>query len=948
MATNEIGKRFSFPSVRVSETINGPLPLAVDWRNVIGVAAPFNRGPSAARITSRKQFIALYGEDSSPGSVFVQQAMLQGANEFVISRVTPVPTAASGAISFTDDINPLTGEATVGLTDERTVGLTLDFELISTPSAGATNYYGLQTTANGGNEALAVGVNTDGTLAFDLDGLGYFDVRGVEQINIANLIAAGYLGTEEVEIEPPTVVGSAGLQYIVADSGATNISKLVEAARPGLVLKAGAGTDMVIAGTGELTILSYPRLRSDGKYEILVSGEVTSVATTTDTVVVKAVGEATTGSFTVLSNTFRPFAGSSLPADSITLSDILSTSLGIAPISYTIVDNTDVGVAKPINYLTYDGTNYGLAATGVEVTFGESTTATSISVSLEAVFTITVLKQSLAIGETDAGAVGFPNTALAFDPGESSLSVLNKIRAAILDSAALNNLFSDITISSTTIPYTLGFSVGTTGPIGNDIRYTLDKVVGGGSPTDLNFIVDASDAFGVEQKFVGGSNDLNPASLYLYDRSGRALIFIQAISPGSYGNDIQVSVRPEDDGQFSLDVVLPNTSPNATGLASESYSLSNFSVDLTTGLYPETANSNLIRAFFIPALAGATVDEGTLSRTPVRTAPIDNSLAGSSDLTVATHPLHQGSPYMAALTLSGGVDLDPDADISESDLIAAIDRLEGEDIAILSCPSAVVGDFRYTNAVNTVVAQAEASSPYNGLRIAVLPTTPRLTPSRAELLNKTYTSARVVLVSGYARLNGYSNPRDNYNACGYYAGTLATRSPHISPAATVGVGGVNGVAGLDTTNNLDVLDQLTKSNIEVLHIDPISGATKFLNGRTTAGDYDNRWVSLRRYGDHLIMNLFRNLQWARSQSNDNTLRTRVASACDAFLQSELSQGHITSFEPTIADESINTDQDIATGNLNVKVSYVPVFPADYINMNIVRNFSANIVLNLNN
>ena len=92
----QITKKYSFPSINVTEVVRGPINENIPWRNVIGVAAPFSKGPKLARISnSRKDFIALFGEDQSLGSVFVQQAMLQGASEFVISRVLPENKSAT-------------------------------------------------------------------------------------------------------------------------------------------------------------------------------------------------------------------------------------------------------------------------------------------------------------------------------------------------------------------------------------------------------------------------------------------------------------------------------------------------------------------------------------------------------------------------------------------------------------------------------------------------------------------------------------------------------------------------------------------------------------------------------------------------------------------------------------------------------------------------------------
>ena len=145
---------------------------------------------------------------------------------------------------------------------------------------------------------------------------------------------------------------------------------------------------------------------------------------------------------------------------------------------------------------------------------------------------------------------------------------------------------------------------------------------------------------------------------------------------------------------------------------------------------------------------------------------------------------------------------------------------------------------------------------------------------------------------------------------------------------------------------MDYLDKVTLSRIECLYLDPVIKTFKFLNGRTTAANLDDKWLSINRISDYLVMGLFKNLQWARSQPNNAALRNRVASACDAFLATTKLAGWIQDYSPTICNDSNNSVQDIARGKLNVIISYIPVFPADYINVNLIRTFSNEFSLDL--
>ena len=62
-------QQYSFPNVSVRETIIGPTQFTSTWRNVIGVAAPFTKGPLLSKISSRQELVSLYGEDNALGSI---------------------------------------------------------------------------------------------------------------------------------------------------------------------------------------------------------------------------------------------------------------------------------------------------------------------------------------------------------------------------------------------------------------------------------------------------------------------------------------------------------------------------------------------------------------------------------------------------------------------------------------------------------------------------------------------------------------------------------------------------------------------------------------------------------------------------------------------------------------------------------------------------------------
>ena len=130
MATN-----LSYPNISFRETIVGPRPQTRPWESFLGVVGTFRRGPATPqRITSRQEFVYLYGEDTSAGSLAVQQALTQGATDFIIARAVPQDTAGVGTITLQNS-NPdipaqVALEGTVQDLVNYTTGLTLQVDYI--------------------------------------------------------------------------------------------------------------------------------------------------------------------------------------------------------------------------------------------------------------------------------------------------------------------------------------------------------------------------------------------------------------------------------------------------------------------------------------------------------------------------------------------------------------------------------------------------------------------------------------------------------------------------------------------------------------------------------------------------------------------------------------------------------------------------------------------------
>lgn len=949
-------KRYTFPSVNVTEIIRSPVSQNVEWRNTIGIAAPFSKGPKLARITGdRKQVIALFGEDQSVGSLFLQQAMLQGASDFVISRVVPENQAPQGAISFSPtNLNNINNEEPiVNEFGDRTIGLKFKSSLISKFQPSPGTFTGLQTNSiTGKNTELEIITNTIDRPAVNLSDINYFDLKGIELVSIPDLESREIISDRlftilNAEVKTQSVFKIRFTDTATLVGAQTNqINQLIRSIKPGLAIESN-NSNLVIGSTNaKLTILSYANEIEPNLFEFLVQGSITTVGAGIPELKVVNPTASADYSYTIVGVQHR----------SKNLTSLSELLINPNPnyISYIIAPhNSAPGTARNIRYFTEDNAGINLVSTGITVAFGSSVNGGISRTSYKLSGTITTFNTEVEVGEIDSTK---GSSLDAFLPGTSVIDIYKELRSALVSSDTFSSLFSEIEINETTLPYSLSFKLENKSTIGNDIQYAVELIKTNPSianaEDDIKIVIDGVQQTSTlrYQNMVGGEDGLKSADVTLYDNKGNPVLYVQAISPGAAGNSITLSINQSKEGEFTLDVFDTLDNLNSTSLTAERYFLTNISVDTKTGVYPETLTSNYIRAYFIPAI----VSESSLSpevykQIPNRIAPPDFSLNSTNDVNNPTHPNHRGSVFLQNVRLKGG--REPSlyrltGFPSEDDYIQAINRLKNQDVVLIAAPGINAGDLKYANAVKALVDQANSSTPYEGLRIAVVTTPPRMSVSKARIISSSYNDERVVLLAGHCQFNGLSGRSTKLvSSDGYYAGYLLSLPPHISPAAQLN-SGLTGVSSLDISYSLDDLDNITKLNIDALHLDPVTRQYKFLNGRTSNTNLVQQWISIRRHADHLIMNLFSNLQWAKALPNDEELRTRISSACDAFLKYEKSRGYITDFSPTIADESINTPEDLVTGNLNILLRYIPKVPADYINLSVVRDFSAQFTLGL--
>jgi len=919
---------YAFPHVRFNETTLGPIPFTPEWRNTIGVAGVFSKGPiGPTRISSRQEFASLYSEDDSSGSLFVREAMLQGATNFIISRVMPSSKPAAGLVSLQSSSNPTVNEAFISTGSDRTIGLSLQMSYVGSPSVAPGEFLG---------EKVAVRSNS----TLDLTTFGNYTGTGVLQYEMREKVITSAI-TPSATIAAVNIknIAANGIQQLTIDNAVSpsGVTALKAKAKPGLVIvKAVGDSSTATLPSNGLQILTYPYESATGQWSILVQGTVTAATTTTGSDTGIVIQAPSTGNFFILSYNYSSPDGGVLPTGTVPAN---TYSFGNA-LGFYILNSTQKGWVNQ-QLLKLSTGIYSWQPTGIYASFGDTASTDPLELIPGASFSIPFVRGVVTVGETNTAATGFPNTLKAFTAGTSSAEILAQLKQQMLLDNVISTIVGDVLVNDALVPYSLSFETNFEGLEANRVNYSLSRTVSSGTPTDIQFGSGGA-SYDIAYNMQGGQDGMRPASIYLYDVAGNPLVYIEALSPGVAGNKIQISVRPAPPGKFRLDVVDTAGLSSSVPSLPETFLLSNYNVSTQSGVYSEVLDSKLIRAYFLPVALNnsSQVRNSIYNLVPQRVAPVLSILENSTAVENILHPSHRGVSYLTNLSLAGGSEPVNYATVAppDEDYVEALRRLEPEDIALLCAAGITVSDVRYEQTVTELLIQAERSSTFNGLRIGIVSAPPRLTVSRAASITSGLSSERLVVVSGYATLAGARYLGTNSVAPdGFYAGVLSVIPPHVSPASVYAGRSVAGAISTDAKNDPTYLDPLTRSRVEVLHFDTGLQLYKFLNGLTTSSDSTGRWVSIRRLADQIIMDLYRNLQWVRSAPNDRDLRSRVASAVDAYLRTLLRDGQIFGFQPTVCDESNNSQFDASQGRLNVSVTYTPIFPADYINVTLIRD-----------
>lgn len=742
-------------------------------------------------------------------------------------------------------------------------------------------------------------------------------------------------------------------QYIKIDRTVDANQDLIANITPGRLLR--SRSTGVVFTDGFVTVMGNPKvdLLDENLLVILVKGTVTGASTTAPVALLDPQENVYVFSTQYVSAEGNALVSAANPTAIYQQSEYLVESRQTLIDSYIIVPEAyTVNAFKHELLFKTPAGAIVVVDSGLVFDLPQIETSGQIAFLIGATYAVPVLKTSVAIGDAAPNGV-------AFDKGTRSSEILFRLKTEITQNATANALFKEPQVSSVLRPSSMYLETAFRGAEANRIymkvtRTTFGEDVGTGTySNDLLLNTDDIDQSLVnwtsEMRTEGGSTGSQTAFRDLYSIDSDPLVRIVALSDGAYGNKIKVSVALNTFGQFNLFVVDEDSTSYQQTATSEVITLSTRDVDATTGLFNSSANSNLVRVYYLPVInSKSSLTEQELNKLPLRIAPsfgdriavLDSAPAGRSSAALPIYARsYQGPNYLQNIYLTGGVDAASSNDIVTAEILRkAITSLEEVDIDILMAAGVTAGDGRYTSVIEEMVGQVNRASTVNGLRRALIQAPRGLSSTQAEIFAASLNSPRVHLIGGFATVQGYTG-QNNIPVSAFYAATLALSSPEISPASISDALPITGIISVDTPSTPDYLDKVTRAGVEVLYYDAGLQTYKWLNGRTTSKNTFDKYASIRRIADTIQHDLYRNLSYIRSSKNDTSLRSRAANSVDTYLRTLQREGKISSFRATVCDSSNNTGETVAAGKLIISLFYTPVFPADYIEVSPFREIA---------
>lgn len=207
-------------------------------------------------------------------------------------------------------------------------------------------------------------------------------------------------------------------------------------------------------------------------------------------------------------------------------------------------------------------------------------------------------------------------------------------------------------------------------------------------------------------------------------------------------------------------------------------------------------------------------------------------------------------------------------------------------------------------------------------------------------------SMRVGVVTDHATIHwprikvATDSSTQTIDPCGTMAGIMAridgTRGVWKAPAGTeatmIGVRGVE--YGMSDAEN-GIINPQALNAIRAFPNGIVSWGGRTMVGFDNSGNDDYKYLPVRRLALFIEESLFRGLQWAVFEPNDQPLWRQLRTAAGGFMNSLFRQGAFAGAKASEAyfvkvDSETTTQNDINLGIVNVVIGFAPLKPAEFV------------------
>jgi len=395
---------------------------------------------------------------------------------------------------------------------------------------------------------------------------------------------------------------------------------------------------------------------------------------------------------------------------------------------------------------------------------------------------------------------------------------------------------------------------------------------------------------------------LTPAHTTLNDDavSPAASLTVSAISPGSWGNSVSISISDAYDANRGV------------GDPDMVYDIAVYSGGVTAAYSVERYS----------AVSNVSTNDRFVEH-------VVNSSSGYITVTALTenHPAATGT---TPVTLSSGTDGEP---VTESMISGEVSKFDSVRNSLILNAAGV-----YTPAyVNELISYAEGRADV----FVVVDTGPGTPDDQISLASSYTPSSHAAVYYPSLVVNDPTNPTRGTTATisaagavlGLYAATDISRGVFKSPAGqSARIAGAVSIASLSNAE-LDALN-VAAAPVNAIRYIPGSGIV-VMGARTLKGGYADRYISVRRTLIYLRKALSDLTEFAVFEPNDSRLWRDLTDICSKFLTSFWQSGGLRGDEPEQAffvkcDEDINTLSSIDAGEVNIEIGVALQRPAEYV------------------